>query len=143
MVPTAAAARPRAQGRDLRLVTDVVLSAKTARLRYVCDTGPGIRRAKKGTGFFYVGSDGKTVRDAAVLKRIRSLVIPPAWQDVWICSDPDGHVQAGEEGAVTSERCRLTGDELEERMKLEVFDVRHAVTDVGDAREPFGEDPRE
>ncbi len=94
MAPTEAAVRTRAQGRDLRLVTDVVLSAKTARLRYVCDTGPGIRRAKKGTGFFYVGPDGKTVRDAAVLKRIRSLVIPPAWQDVWICSDPDGHVQA-------------------------------------------------
>jgi DNA topoisomerase-1 len=78
----------------LKLVTDVAASAKTAGLRYVCDMGPGIRRIKKGSGFSYIGPDEKPVRDMVMLKRIRSLVIPPAWKNVWICSDPDGHVQA-------------------------------------------------
>jgi DNA topoisomerase-1 len=94
MGTTEAASRPPAKRRGLKLVTDVVASAKTAGLRYICDTGFGIRRVKKGTGFSYVGSDGETVRDSAVLKRIKSLVIPPAWEDVWICSDADGHLQA-------------------------------------------------
>jgi DNA topoisomerase-1 len=88
------ASRSISKRRGLKLVTDVAASAKTAGLRYICDTGPGIRRVKTGSGFSYVGPGGKTVRDAAMLKRIKSLVIPPAWQDVWICLDPDGHVQA-------------------------------------------------
>lgn len=74
--------------------TDSVVSAKTAGLRYVTDTGPGIRRIARGQRHAYVGSTGKPVRDAVVLKRIRSLVIPPAWRDVWICLDPQGHLQA-------------------------------------------------
>lgn len=49
---------------------------------------------KKGTGFTYRDPSGKTLRDRAVLQRIRKLVIPPAWTDVWICPDPDGHLQA-------------------------------------------------
>ncbi|WP_447598400.1 DNA topoisomerase IB [Nitrospira sp. Nam80] len=88
------ASRSISKRRGLKLVADVAASAKTAGLRYICDTGPGIRRVNKGSGFSYVGPDGKTVRDTAMLKRIRTLVIPPAWQDVWICLDPDGHVQA-------------------------------------------------
>ena len=88
------ASRPVFKRRGLKLVTDVAASAKTAGLRYVCDTGPGIRRIKKGSGFSYIGPDEKPVRDMVMLKRIRSLVIPPAWENVWICSDPDGHVQA-------------------------------------------------
>jgi DNA topoisomerase-1 len=63
-------------------------------LRYVHDDRPGIRRVRSGKGFRHVGPDGKTVRDPAVLRRIRSLVIPPAWTDVWICPTANGHVQA-------------------------------------------------
>ncbi|MEX5219900.1 MAG: hypothetical protein NW701_18900 [Nitrospira sp.] len=88
------ASRPISKKRGLKLVTDVAASAKTAGLRYTCDTGPGIRRIKKGSGFSYVGPDGKPIRNMVMLKRIRSLVIPPAWDNVWICSDPEGHVQA-------------------------------------------------
>jgi DNA topoisomerase-1 len=55
---------------------------------------PGIRRKKAGTGFSYVGTDGKTIRDAKELARIRSLAIPPAYTDVWICPTPNGHIQA-------------------------------------------------
>ena len=69
-------------------------SAKDAGLRYVADAGPGIERRKKGSGFVYVDTNGRAVKDAETLKRIRSLVIPPAWTDVWICPDPRGHIQA-------------------------------------------------
>ncbi|HEX6261236.1 MAG TPA: DNA topoisomerase IB [Actinomycetota bacterium] len=65
-----------------------------ARLRRA-DTGqPGIERRRRGRGFEYRGPDGRKVDDPEVLARIRSLAIPPAWKDVWICLDPRGHLQA-------------------------------------------------
>jgi DNA topoisomerase-1 len=73
---------------------DPVKSAKQAGLHYVSDAAPGIERRKAGKSFVYVGPNGRPVRDAGTLKRIRSLVIPPAWTDVWICADPLGHIQA-------------------------------------------------
>ncbi|GAB2518028.1 DNA topoisomerase IB [Lysobacter humi (ex Lee et al. 2017)] len=73
---------------------DNVQAAKQAGLVYVCDTAPGIRRRKRGDGFAYTGADGRPVRDAATLARIRALAIPPAYTDVWICADPQGHLQA-------------------------------------------------
>jgi DNA topoisomerase-1 len=60
----------------------------------VSDTSPGIRRRRAGKGFSYVGPGGRPIRDAGTLARIRSLAIPPAYTDVWICPDPDGHIQA-------------------------------------------------
>ncbi len=69
-------------------------SAKAAGLRYVSGEGPGIIRRRRGKGFEYIGPDLKGVRDPATLKRIRSLVIPPAWNDVWICPTENGHIQA-------------------------------------------------
>lgn len=56
--------------------------------------GPGIRRKGAGKGFSYVEADGTRIDDREVIGRIRSLAIPPAWRDVWICSDPNGHIQA-------------------------------------------------
>ncbi|MFL5403471.1 MAG: DNA topoisomerase IB [Gemmatimonadales bacterium] len=76
------------------VISDPVESAEAAGLRYVSDTQPGIRRKKAGKGFTYVGTDGKTIRDAKELTRIRSLAIPPAYTDVWICPNPHGHIQA-------------------------------------------------
>lgn len=76
------------------LVTDPVESAKEAGLRYVTDAQPGIRRIRAGKGFRYVDAAGKPVRDRATLERIRALVIPPAWKDVWICAEARGHLQA-------------------------------------------------
>src|SRR5688572_1448698 len=70
-----------------------VESARAAGLRYVTDRMPGIRRRKAGKGFAYIDPQGKWIRDASTLKRIRALVIPPAWTDVWICPDPNGHIQ--------------------------------------------------
>lgn len=73
---------------------DSVQSAKSAGLRYVSDTNPGIRRKKAGTGMVYIDTDGQQIHDAEVLARIKSLAIPPAWRDVWICPIAHGHVQA-------------------------------------------------
>jgi len=73
---------------------DPVASAKAARLRYVTDTRPGIRREPRGDGFAYVAPDGTEVTDEDTLARIRSLAIPPAWTDVWICRMANGHLQA-------------------------------------------------
>src|SRR5256885_223079 len=73
---------------------DPAKSARAAGLRYVTDQMPGIRREGAGKGFRYRSVSGKIVRDATTLRRIRALAIPPAWSDVWICADPDGHLQA-------------------------------------------------
>jgi len=69
-------------------------SADAAGLRYVSDAMPGIHRRRFGHGFVYVNAKGRRIRDARTLQRIRSLVIPPAWTDVWICPLPKGHLQA-------------------------------------------------
>jgi DNA topoisomerase-1 len=69
-------------------------SARRAGLRYVSDETDGICRLRAGSGFRYVRGRGGAVRDPATLRRIRSLVIPPAWTDVWICPNPNGHLQA-------------------------------------------------
>lgn len=69
-------------------------SARSASLSHVSDTEPGIRRKRAGKGFFYVDARGRRVADAATLARIRAIVIPPAWTDVWISPDADGHIQA-------------------------------------------------
>lgn len=63
-------------------------------LVYVSDQEPGIRRRRSGSGFSYLASDGSRISDRAVVARIKGLAIPPAWSDVWIASDPHGHIQA-------------------------------------------------
>ena len=69
-------------------------AARRAGLVYVDDSEPGITRRRCGGGFSYRGPDGETIRDEAERRRIEALAIPPAWTEVWICPDPDGHVQA-------------------------------------------------
>jgi DNA topoisomerase I len=83
--------RTRAKRKDI--ITDPAESAKAAGLRYVNDSQPGIHRGRRGQGFRYTDADGKPVRDKETLARIRGLVIPPAWKDVWICPNPKGHLQ--------------------------------------------------
>jgi DNA topoisomerase-1 len=73
---------------------DAPAAAKSAGLRYVTDSMRGIKREAKGDGFRYVDKDGNTVDDVDTLARIKSLVIPPAWTDVWICPIANGHLQA-------------------------------------------------
>lgn len=75
------------------LVEDPERSAKAVHLKYVTDSEPGITRKKKGKGFAYY-QDGKKLDDEQQLERINKLVLPPAWQAVWICASPEGHLQA-------------------------------------------------
>ena len=64
------------------------------RLRRSDCSGPGIRRRRRGRGFGFVDEDGRRVDEPEVLARIAELAIPPAWEDVWICPYPNGHLQA-------------------------------------------------
>src|SRR5690606_30667849 len=77
-----------------RPLTPAERDAVEAGLRYVSDTDPGIRRMRCGSGFRYLDPDGATLRDVETLARIRSLAIPPAYREVWICRSPRGHLQA-------------------------------------------------
>ncbi len=69
-------------------------AASQAGLRYVNGEEPGISRRRSGRGFTYRDADGETIRDKHELARIRSLAVPPAWTNVWICKDGNGHLQA-------------------------------------------------
>ena len=88
-------------------------------------TGPGYHRRRRGRGFSYTGTDGKPLRDSRERARIKALVIPPAWQDVWICPDGQGHVQAvgtdsaGRRQYVYHERWRVLRDEAKHHRMLE------------------------
>jgi len=79
---------------NVQSIVDPKDAAQSVGLRYVSDARPGIRRRKTGTGFSYARADGSKLSDADVLKRIKALVIPPAWVDVWISPFADGHLQA-------------------------------------------------
>ena len=77
-----------------RSTGEALRSAKAAGLRYIRDHTPGMLRKQQGKITLYIRPNGTVVKEQACLKRIRSLVIPPAWKDVWICMDPQGHLQA-------------------------------------------------
>ena len=93
-------AAPSAPGRQhkrkpsIEIVTDPAEAAKAAGLRYVTHAKPGIKRKRQGKGFRYVSPDGSPMHDPEVMQRIKSLAIPPAWTNVWICQNPNGHLQA-------------------------------------------------
>ena len=76
------------------LSPDPAESARAASLRYVTDDTPGISRRKRGTGFEYIDPSGKVIRDPEELQRFKSLAIPPAWREIWICPARNGHLQA-------------------------------------------------
>lgn len=74
-------------------LADAADAAEEAGLRYVNDAMPGISRRRQGKGFSYRHPDGSLVSERE-RERIDAVVVPPAWTDVWICPDPDGHIQA-------------------------------------------------
>ena len=76
------------------IYVDSLQAAQLAELIYVDEQQPCFRRQRRGKGFTYRQQSGDCVRDAALLARIKALVIPPGWKDVWICADPNGHIQA-------------------------------------------------
>jgi DNA topoisomerase I len=75
-------------------IPDSAESAAAIGLQYFSDTQPGIRRKRQGKGFIYIGIGGKQIHDEPTLRRIASVVIPPAWKDVWICPRNNGYLQA-------------------------------------------------
>jgi DNA topoisomerase-1 len=75
-------------------LTSPQAAAKVAGLRYVSDKRPGITRVRTSAGFAYRYADGSRVTDEETLTRIRKLAIPPAYERVWICPIPNGHLQA-------------------------------------------------
>src|SRR5215213_7111954 len=95
---------------------DPIAAARAAGLRYVNDDDPGITRHRHGGGFSYRDADGRPIGDAETLKRIRSLAIPPAWTEVWICTNPRGHIQA-------------TGRDARGRKQYRYHPMWHAVRD--------------
>lgn len=74
--------------------TDLETAAEEAGLRYVHDDDPGFSRRRAGKGFAYRDANGKAIKDRRHIRRIKSLAIPPAWTDVWICPTANGHIQA-------------------------------------------------
>jgi len=79
---------------DDTVPSDPPAAARAAGLRYVHDDRPGIRRETAREGFRYLDARGEPVLDENTLARIKSLVIPPAWTEVWICPQANGHLQA-------------------------------------------------
>jgi DNA topoisomerase-1 len=88
---SSAPATPPADARHMEEAIDI---ARANQLRYVNDSMPGIRRSRRGKGFAYHDADDALIRDEEVLARLKSLAIPPAWEDVWISPHANGHIQA-------------------------------------------------
>ncbi|MEO8279828.1 MAG: DNA topoisomerase IB [Ideonella sp.] len=84
-------------------------------LHWACDAEPGLRRLRHGRNFRYVDAHGKAIGDGSVLQRIKALVLPPAWSDVWICSRSDGHLQATGRDARGRKQYRYHAQWLEQR----------------------------
>jgi DNA topoisomerase-1 len=108
---------------------DYVGSAEAAGLRYVTDAMPGIRRKRHGRGFSYLDPDGNVIRERALIRRFRALVIPPAWTDIWICPDPDGHLQVTARDARGRKQYRYHASFREQRDGIK-FDRMLALSDV-------------
>ncbi len=102
-------------------------------LRYVSDGAPAIRCRRAGKGFVYLDAKGRRVADRETLKRIRSLVIPPAWTDVWICASVDGHIQATGRDAKGRKQYKYHADyrEAREQSKYEhLFEFAEALPTI-------------
>ena len=81
-------------GNGANLVAEAMNAAQEAGLNYVSDDQPGYARKGNGEGFDYFDVEGKPIRDEERLLRLKRLAIPPAWTEIWICSAPNGHIQA-------------------------------------------------
>ena len=93
----------------------VLKSARAAGLRYANSDKPGITRHRRGKRFIYRDARGRVIRDEHTLARLRALVLPPAWTDVWICTDPRAHLQATGRDAKGRKQYRYHKDWTSER----------------------------
>ena len=111
------------------LAREYVGAAEAAGLRYVTDSTPGIRRRRHGRGFSYVDAEGRVISERAQIRRFRALVIPPAWTDVWICADPEGHLQVTARDARGRKQYRYH-ERFRARQDESKFDRMIALSDV-------------
>ena len=119
-------------------------------LVYVSDDRPGIRRVRKGEGFVYRTPEGRPLRDKATLERIRKLAVPPAYEDVWICPDPRGHLQATGRDARGRKQYRYhaqwriarDADKFERMLEFGAVLPRIRKRVAADLAGPIGERPR-
>lgn len=109
----AAVARNLSNDRDK--VALAMSSARAAGLRYADCAKAGITRQRRGKSFVFIGPNGRVIRDGKTLARVRGLVLPPAWEDVWICTDPRGHLQATGRDAAGRKQYRYHADWRVER----------------------------
>ena len=110
-----------------------------ARTRRVDINGPGIRRVKRGLGFSYHEEDGAPITDKATLERIRSLAVPPAWTDVWICPHPRGHVQATGYDDAGRKQYRYHDDWRESRDRIKFAEMEEFARSLPTLRERLDE----
>ena len=99
-------------------------------LTYISDEEPGIRRVLRGKGFAYINAKGRAIRDPETRQRIKRLAVPPAWTEVWISSNPNGHVQATGRDARGRKQYRYHPDFIKARdgTKYErILDFAHAL----------------
>lgn len=108
-----------------KLATDLIThpenAAQKAGLRYVSDSTTGFTRQRRGRGFSYLDENRDRIQDQEILERIKALNIPPAWEEVWICPRPDGHLQATGRDERGRKQYRYHDDwqELRSRAKFE------------------------
>lgn len=95
--------------------TGALKSARAAGLRYAMGDKPGITRHRRGKGFIFRDPNGRVITDPRTLARIRALVLPPAWTDVWISTDPRSHIQATGHDAAGRKQYRYHKDWTAER----------------------------
>lgn len=118
-------------------------------LVWASDERPGIRRERAAQGFTYRGTDGRRLRDAEELARIRRLAIPPAYEDVWICPKPNGHLQATGRDARGRKQYRYhpdwrsakDSDKFERMLEFGATLPRIRSRVKADLARPFGERP--
>ena len=116
-------------------IVDAPAAAEQAGLVYVSDEEPGIRRRRSGKGFSFRNPDGTPDKDKETLDRIKSLAIPPAYTDVWICADPNGHIQAT--GRDDKGRERRYSEHTANAQRCKIFSAHLALVGSGNLRRPI------
>ena len=121
---------------------DPKVTARAVGLRYSANYGKGFFRLRKGDGFIFKDETGKTVRDKSVLKRIQKLVIPPAWEDVWISPYENGHLQVTGTDAKGRRQYRYHPDWNKIRNQAKFFRLRRFALALPQIRERVESDLR-
>ncbi len=119
-----------------------VTEAKQMGLTYLVDDGPGITRVRRGRKFTYLNPNGRPVLQASSLKRIGSLVIPPAWKNVWISANPNGHLQATGRDARGRKQYRYHPDWRSSRDATKFHRMLHFGASLSDIRKRTESDLR-